>query len=194
VIEAEDFRNTPGEIAAYMAGILGGAADPSVPWNNVELPSLYLPDPANIPTQAELSSGINGGLFMLSVNENQSRAKIVRAVTTQVSLASAPFYSLLDLTIPRSMIFAARQADIQLRQQFHRAKKNASTIRRARSVVLEVLFSLEDLEILQNVAEHAGELIVETNEFSPDRLDVAIPTSVVPPLNQIVNVINLIVE
>lgn len=194
VIEAEDFRNTPGEIAGYLAGILGGAADPALPWNNVALPSLFLPDPANVPTAAELNSGINGGLFMLSVNENQSRAKIVRAVTTQVSLSSAPFFALLDLTIPRTMHFAARQVDAQLLIQFARAKKNDATIRRVRSVVLSTLKLLEAQEQLQNVSARANELIVETDPTNPDRLNVAIPTSVVPPLNQIVNVINLIVE
>ena len=194
VVEAEDFRNTPGEISAYLAGILGGAADPALPWNNVELPTLFLPDPANVPTAAELNSGINGGLFMLSVNENQSRAKIVRAVTTQVSLSSAPFFALLDLTIPRTMHFAARQVDIQLLLQFARAKKNDATIRRVRSVVLSTLKLLEAQEQLQNVSARANELIVETDSTNPDRLNVAIPTSVVPPLNQIVNVINLIVE
>jgi phage tail sheath gpL-like len=194
VVSAEGFRNTPGQIAAYLAGIMGGAADPALPWNNVELPSLALPNAADVPTTAEIESGIGGGLLVLSVNEQQSAAKIVRAVTTQTLLAAVPFYALLDLTIPRTMFFVARQVDVQLSLQFQRAKKNAATLRRIRSVVLGVLTFLEEIELVQNVSAHAGELVVETNGTNPDRVDVAIPTSVVPPLNQMVNVINLIVE
>lgn len=194
VISAEGFKNTPGEVAAYVCGILGGAADPALPWNNVALPSLFLPETADIPTNTEIESGIGGGLFMLSVNEQQTEAKIVRAVTTQTTLNSAPFFALLDYTISRTMFFAARQVDAQLLIQFQRAKKNARTIRRVRSVVLSTLVLLEGLELLQNVEARAGELQVETDATNPDRLNVAIPTSVVPPLNQIVNVMNLIVE
>ena len=194
VVSAEGFKNTPSEVAAYLVGILGGASDPTLPWNNVELPDLYLPDTSDIPTNAELNAGINGGLFMLSVNENQSRAKIVRAVTTMTSLNDAPFYPLLDYTISRGMFYAARQIDIQDRTQFQRAKKNDKTLRRLRSVALAVLGELEEQEILQNVQEHAAQLAVETDASSPDRVNRAIPTSVVPPLNQIVSVLNLIVE
>lgn len=194
VVSAEGFPNLPSEVAAYVASTLGGESDPAKPWNNVELPSLALPAAADVPTNTELQSGISGGLFMLSVNEQQSRAKIVRAVTTQTTLASVPFFSLLDVTISTSMFFVARQCDIAIRQNFQRAKKTARTKREIRDIVLEKLFAIEEIEIVQNVEANAGELQVEDDATNPDRVNVAIPTSIVPPLNQVAAVINLIVE
>jgi len=101
---------------------------------------------------------------------------------------------MLDVTISKSMFFVARQVDIAEKQAFPRAKKSQRTKRRLRAVVLQRLKLIEENEIVQNVDALAGELIVDNNATNPDRLDVAIPTSIIPPLNQIVNVINLIVE
>ena len=194
VISGEGYKNTPGELAAYIAGYMGGAPDPAIPWNFRELPTLALPDEADIPSGPEIEAGINGGLFMLSVNEQQSDATIVRAVTTQTTLNSAPFFLLLDVTIPRTMFVGTRQVEVAEKQAFSESKSNERTVRRVRSVILGTLGDLEDAELFQNVDEHAGELAVEKVEGSPDRINTAIPTSVVPPLNQVVNVMNLIVE
>jgi phage tail sheath gpL-like len=194
VVTAEGFRNTPAEIAAYVGMPIASEPDPALPFNSVTLPDLTLPDPADIPTNAEIESAIGGGLLMLSANEQQTQALIVRGVTTQVTLSSSPFFVMLDVTISKSMFFTARQVDSALKVAFPRAKKSGRTKRRVRSVVLQRLKAVEEQEIIQNVDALAGELLVEDNPTNPDRLDVAIPTSVVPPLNQIVNVINLLVE
>ncbi len=194
VISAEGFRNTPGEIASLNAGIIGGAVQPNLPWNNVELGPLFLPDSSDIPTGAEVEAGINGGLWMLSANEQLSRAKIVRAVTTQVTFNSAPFFSVLDYGISRTFYNVARQVDAKLASQFSRALKDAATLGRIRSTILEVLEALELLRQVQNVALHAPELVVETDLTNPDRANAAIPASIVPGLNQIVSVINVFVE
>ncbi len=194
VVSAEGFRNTEGEIAAYVGMIIASEDDPALPFNNVELPDLTLPDAADIPTNTELESGIGGGQLMLSANENQTRAKIVRAVTTKVTEASVPFFALLDVTISKSLFFTARQVDIAESLAFPRAKKTARTKRSIRAVVLATLEDLEELEIVQNVDANAGELVVEDAPGLPDRVNVAIPASIVPPLNQTVNVLNLLLE
>jgi len=194
VISAEGFRNTPAEIAAYVGTMLAAETDPALPWNDVELPSLYLPEKSDIPTNAELESGIGGGLFMLSVNEKQTQAKIVRAVTTKVTHSSVPYYELLDYTIGRSLYYGFRQIDIQDAIAFQRAKKNDRTRKAIRSVTLRTMFLLEDLEIWQNVSNHADELLVENDDSVSTRLNRTIPASVVPPLNQIASVVNLLVE
>jgi phage tail sheath gpL-like len=194
VVSAEGFRNTPSEIAAYIGTMLAAEPDPALPWNDVALPSLYLPEKADIPTNAELESGIGGGLFMLSTNEAQTEAKIVRAVTTQVTYNAVPFYTMLDYTIGRSFYYGARQIDIAQALHFPRAKKTERTAKDVRSVTLDVMYQLEDLEIWHNIDDHAAELVVETDPVVTDRLVQAVPAAVVAPLNQTVNVMNLIVE
>lgn len=197
VISAEGFRNTPGEIAAYTGMVLASEFDPARPFNDVTLPRLALPDAADIPTTAELESGIGGGLFMLSVNAQQTQARIVRAVTTQVTLASAPFFEMLDTTIPRSLFFVARQIDTAQKLAFPQAKKLARTKRRVRSVALRVLKQIEQLEIVENVDAIAPQLKVEDSSDDPsigtDRFNVSIPAQVVRPLNVVANVLNLLV-
>lgn len=198
VVSAEGFRNTPGELAMSAGTRIAAEDDVTLPFNGVDLAELALPDPADIPTQAEKESGIGGGLLMLTTNEAQTRAEIVRAVTTQVTLSSAPFFVMLDVTISKGLFEVARQGEIAQKIAFARAKKSERTKRRVRSIWLRVLFDLEDAEVVQNVAANAGELVVEDiNDdptLSPDRFNVAVPTSIIPPLNIVANVLNLITE
>jgi phage tail sheath gpL-like len=194
VVQAEGFRNTPAEIAAYVGTMLAAESDPARPWSDVPLPSLYLPDAGDIPLRAELNSAIAGGLFMLSTNEAQTEAKIVRAVVTQVTLSSVPFFEVLDYVITRSMYWGLRQIDIAQGLAFPRAKKNERTRKAVRSVTLRAMKRLEEIEVWQNVDAHAAELVVETDATVATRLNVAIPAAVVPPLEQIANVVNLIIE
>ena len=194
VAQGDGFRNTPGEIAAYVGTILAGEDDPAQPYNDLELPGLYLPETADIPTDAELETYIAGGLFMLSVNEKQTKAKIVRACTTKVTHNSVAFFDLLDYTISRAMYYGARQIDIAQALHFANVKKTARVLASIRSVTLDIMYALEELEIWQNIDDHKDELVVETDPTLATRVNVAVPATVVPPLNQIVDVINLIVE
>jgi phage tail sheath gpL-like len=194
VITAEGFRNTPGELAAYVGMIIAAEDDPALPFNDLEMPSLYLPDAADVPTGTELESALAGGLLPLSANDQFTKAKIVRAVTTKVTHNSVPFFALLDVTISKSMVYLARQLDIQYGLKFTRAKKTERSRSAVKSVTFDTMKRVEELEIIQNVDDHAGELAVETDANVPTRLNVAVPTSVVPPLNQIAAVMNLIVE
>ena len=197
-VSAEGFRNTPGELAMSVGALIAAEDDVTLPFNGVDLQELALPDAADVPTQAEKESGIGGGLLMLTTNEAQTRAEIVRAVTSQVTLSSAPFFVMLDVTISKGLFEVARQGEIAQKIAFPRAKKSERTKRRVRSIWLRVLFDLEEAEVVQNVAANAGELVVEDiNDdptLSPDRFNVAVPTSIIPPLNIVANVLNLITE
>jgi len=196
IVSAEGFRNQDCEIAAYIGTMLAAEDDPALPFNGVACKSLYLPEKADIPTNAEIESGISGGLFMLTVNEAQTHAKIVRAVTTQVTDGNSnPFFVMLDYTLSRSMYWFARQLDIKWSgPNFSRAKKTTRVQRAIRSAGLEVAYAAEKLEILHNVDDHAAEFQVETDATVTTRCNVAVPTAVVVPLNQVVPVMNLIVE
>jgi len=192
VISAEGFRNTCGEIAAYVAGALGGEDDVKLPWNDVELPSLYLPDPADVPSDAEIETGIAGGLFMLSVNDNGTRAKIVRACTTMVTFNSVPFYELLDLSVSAIMVKAARRVDVAQALAFPRAVIDPSTEKALWSVSYSTLKQLENEGDLKDVDLYIDELVVGVDSVVSSRYNTALPLSPVRPLNQISNLINLL--
>jgi phage tail sheath gpL-like len=193
VIGAEDFPNTPGEIAATFAATIEAEADPALSFDGVELP-LYPPPIASVPGDAEIEAALAAGASILTVNPQRSRAVIVRAVTTKTTEAGAPFEDLLDLTTPRSLYFVGTQIDTAIRIAFQRAKKNERTKKRARSVALGVLRKAEEIEVLQNVEAHRDELVVEDDPAVPTRLVIGVPTSVVPPLHQVVPVLSLLVE
>jgi phage tail sheath gpL-like len=193
VISAEGFRNTCGEIAAYVAGALGGEDDVKLPWNDVELLSLYLPEPADVPSDAEIETGIAGGLFMLGVNDNGTRAKVIRACTTMVSFNSVPYYELLDLSVSALLVKTARRLDTALALAFPRATIDPATQRRMYSVAFATLKQMENEGDLKDVDLYANELVVEVDANVSTRYNVAAPSSPVRPLNQIANVINLLV-
>lgn len=194
VISAEGFRNTGGEIAAYGAAILAAEDDPAQPFNGIDLPDLYMPTDANVPTNTEIETGIAGGLTMLTVNDQKTSAKMVRYLNIKTVHNSVAFLAMQDITIPRSMAYTAEQVDIRLGLQFGNVKKSKRNVAGVRSEVLDVLYKLEELEVVQNVDDHTDELVVETDANVATRLNVAIPTSVVPPLNQIIGVVNLLLE
>ena len=195
VISAEGFRNTPGEIAAYVAMVLAGESDPALPFNDVELPDVYLPPDASLPTRTELETALAGGLLPLSANDAKSSSKIVRAVTTKVAHNSVPYFDLLDVTISRTMAFVMRQVDIAIRLEVGVRQKKSNRVKKlVRSVVYRTLKLLEAAELVQNVDAHAAELQVENDVADPTALVVAIPASIVPPLNKVIGVFSLIVE
>jgi len=197
-ITAENFPLLPGEMAAGIAAIRAGEDDPALHINELELGWCPLPlSDADLPTDAEIESAIAGGMTILTANAARTKAMTSRVVTTKVTHASVPFYALLDVTIPLSMVYAAQQVDIAqalATAQQRNKKKTQGTKDRVRSVTYAKLKQIEELEIIQNVDAHAGELTVEDDPVVVERIVTAIPTSVVPILNQIANVINLIQE
>jgi len=186
--------NTPGEIAAYLAAVAAAEEDPAQPFNDIPLPDLYLPDAADIPTTAEIEAAIAGGMTILATNDRGTRARLVRYVTSKTEHEGVPFEALLDLTIPRSMAYAARQVDTRLGLKFRNVKRSERNRQAIRAEVLDVLYKLEEAEVLQNVEAHKDELAVEPDADVPTRLNVAIPTSVIPPLAQIAGELALLVE
>jgi len=193
VISAEGFKNVDSEIAAYCAAMLAAEVDPAQPFNHQELRDLYMPLESDVPTNAEIETGIAGGLTMLTVNDFKTRAKMVRFVTTKTIHAAVAFWTMQDVTIPRSMAYVAEQVDIAL-AVFSNVKQSARNISAVRTKVLTTLKAIEDAEIVQNVDDHVDELVAETDDSVATRLNVAIPASVVSPLNQIIGAVNLIVE
>lgn len=182
---AESFPCMPGEIAAHLATTINAEDDTALSHNNVPL-DLPLPPAASVPTIAEVETALAAGALILGVSEATGKARIIRAVTTKTTIASATFLATLDICVVRTLFWLAEQVDNRWKIDFPRAKKSTRTIKRVFSSTLDVLKQAELIERIQNVDAHKGELVVETDATVVTRLNVSIPASVIPPLHQLV--------
>lgn len=192
VITCEQFPSLPGEIAAQLATTVEAEQDPSLSFDSVPLDLPGCPA-SYVYIDAEIETALANGATPLSVSPT-GQTFIVMAVTTKTSQGGAPFFNVLDLGNVRTLYYVANQVDAKFAALFGRAKKSERTRKRVRSVVLEVLKDIETLEIIQNVDQHAAELIVETDAVVVTRFNVGIPVSVIPALHQLAAVHTLFVE
>lgn len=196
IVNAELFPNGPSEIAAQMISTLFAEGDPALSFDSVEL-DLFAPAAADVPTDTEIETALAAGASILSVSPYSGNVIIVRFVTSKTTIAGAVFENLLDVTNVKTMFYTAIQVDIRwtIWQQNKDNRKNTTgASKRLRSITLDVLRTEEDLEYLQNVDAHLGELVVEKDAIVKTRLNVGIPQSVVPNLHQLVGVHTLFIE
>ena len=115
-------------------------------------------------------------------------------MTSQSTLSSAPFYQASELSVVRTLYWLMTEIDIRWEIAFPRATRSSRTDAQVWDVTYDVLKQAEDLGRVQNVDAHKGELIVERDATVPTRDNVAIPASVIPPLNQLVGKTTLFLE
>jgi phage tail sheath gpL-like len=100
--------------------------------------------------------------------------------------------TLLDITTIRTLDYVRYQVLVRLQNRFQRAKLSTKTPARVVSQVLDVLYQLEALEIVQNVTTYASGVIAERDTSDVTRINVKIPTNIVSGLHVIAGVIELI--
>lgn len=193
VVSAENFPWLPGEIAAHVAACVEAQTDAAYNFDGTEL-GCALPEPTDIPTNAEIETALAAGVTILSDNFTHDKATLVRFVSTKTTEAGVAYENLLDGSNVRALFETAAQVDAKLALVLKNAKKNARTKKRIKAVVLDVLRKLEEIEVVQNVEAHLGEIQVEDDPTVTTRLNVSIPTSVVPNLHQLAAVYTLFVE
>lgn len=193
VVSAENFPWLPGEIIANIAACVESQTDAAYNFDGTEL-SCALPEPTDLPTNAEIETALAAGTTILGANSSQDRSTIIRLVSTKTTEAGVAFENLLDLSNTRALFEVAAQVDAKLKLVLQNGKKNARTKNRVKAVALDVLRKLEEIEVVQNVEAHLGELQVEDDATVSTRLNVSIPTSVVPNLHQLAAVYTLFVE
>jgi phage tail sheath gpL-like len=76
--------------------------------------------------------------------------------------------------------------------RFPREKLSSKTPPKVRSEILDVLYKLEELEIVENVDANKDGVICERDLQDPNRLDAKIPTDVVNGLHVFAGRIDLI--
>lgn len=178
-------------LAAGFGAVIAKEEDPARPLNTLEIKGLTVVDDTQKPLKTELNQALFNGLTPIVVVNH--RVQIMRAITTYTkSPANVDDPAWLDLTTIRTMDYVRKAIEQRIALRFPRAKLSNRTPPKVRSEILDVLYRLENLEIVENVDANKGKLLVVRNGQDPNRLDTAIPADVVNGLHVVANRIDLI--
>lgn len=181
----------PCEIAAAYAAVIASEEDPARPLNGLELLGLDVVPLDQRPSRTEQENALYNGLAPLEVGPGD-RVQIVRAISTYTKDAQgADDKALLDITTIGTMDYTRQAVLTRLQLRFPREKKTERVKDKVRSEVLDVLYKLEELEVIENVAENAPGVLVEDDLQDESRLNIKIPVDVVNGLHVIAGVIDL---
>ncbi len=180
-----------GELAAVYAAIMASESDPARPLNTLTLPGLDITGQDKWPGRTEQENALSNGLTPFEVSG--STVQIVRAVSTYVKNAmGVTDRSLMDITIIRSLDYVRLACRTRMTQRFPREKLTDTRLARIRSELLDVLYALEALEIVENVDALKDQLIVTRNLQDDTRADATIPASIVRGLHVFAGIIYLL--
>ncbi|WP_164033884.1 phage tail sheath subtilisin-like domain-containing protein [Serratia marcescens] len=180
-----------GELAAVYAAIMASESDPARPLNTLTLPGLDITGQDKWPGRTEQENALSNGLTPFEVSG--STVQIVRAVSTYVKNAmGVTDRSLMDVTIIRSLDYVRLACRTRMTQRFPREKLTDTRLARIRSELLDVLYALETLEIVENVDALKDQLIVTRNLQDDTRADATIPASIVRGLHVFAGTIYLL--
>ena len=182
----------PGDIAAAYAAVLASEEDPARPLNTLELKGLDVVDLASRTSRTEQESALYSGITPLEVAAG-NRVQIVRAISTYTKDAQGvDDVSLLDITTIRTLDYVRRACRERIALRFPREKLSDRTPSKVRSELLDVLYKLEELEIIEQVDANKDGLIVERDLQDANRLDAKIPVDVVNGLHVFAGRIDLL--
>ncbi|WP_243466189.1 phage tail sheath C-terminal domain-containing protein [Sodalis glossinidius] len=180
-----------GELAAIYAAIIASESDPARPLNTLALPGADITPQDKWPGRSEQENALAKGLTPFEVNGSQ--VQIVRAVSTYVKNSmGVTDRSLMDITILRSLDYVRLACRARITQCFPREKLNDIRLQRIRSELLDVLYALEQLEIVENVDAHKDQLTVTRSRQDDSRADDSIPAAVVCGLHVFATTIYLL--
>jgi phage tail sheath gpL-like len=179
------------EIGAQFGAVMASESDPARPRDGMVLPDISTPalnDRLSRSTQEDL---LKNGVTPLEVVSEQ--VTIVRAVSTYTKNASGILDpALLDITTLLALDYVQFACTQRLGLRFQRAKISSRVIKLIRSEILDVLYSLEKLEIVRDIDSWKDYVIVEIDTQDATRLNVRIPASIVPGLHVIAERIDLL--
>lgn len=171
------------EVAAAYAAVIASEEDPARPLNTLPLTGILANPLANRLMRTEQENALNNGITPSEVGPGD-KVQIVRAVTTYtLDPQGVPDISLLDLTTIRTLDYVRKAVRERISLRFPREKLSARTPDKVRSEILDVLYKLEELEIVENVEANKAGVIVERDSQDPNRLNARIPTDVVNGLH-----------
>jgi phage tail sheath gpL-like len=175
-----DARSLPSEIAAACAALDYSESVPNFNFDGAEL-GLYGGDGDDAWTDAEIEALLDAGASPLQPSDARAdRAKVVKLVTTQVSINSVASLILRDIVVPKVGTFVARQIDAEY------ALKAPDTLPAIRDLVLDVDRRAEALRYVRNVETLKEGVTVVEDPDVPSRALVKNPIEVVSPIHQAV--------
>lgn len=181
----------PCEIAAGYASVLAYEEDPARPLNTLAVNGLDVTPLESRPGRTEQEAALYNGLTPLEVGAGD-KVQIVRAISTyMVNASGTNDISLLDITTIRTLDYTRKSILERLSLRFPREKLSERTPAKVRSEIIDVLYKLEALEIIENVTANLAKIIVERDEQDPNRLNVCIPVDVVNGLHVLAGRIDL---
>lgn len=182
----------PCELAAAYGAVVAGEEDPARPLNLLELVGITAPELADQMSRTEQETALYNGVTPLEVGPG-GKVQIVRAITTYtLDAQSIPDISLLDLTTIRTLDYVRKACRERISLRFPREKLSERTAPKVKDQLLDVLYKLEELEIVEQVEASADGVLVERDSQDPNRLDAKIPVDVVNGLHVFAGRIDLL--
>jgi phage tail sheath gpL-like len=180
------------ELAAAYGAVIASEEDPARPLNTLALTGISAPPQAFWLDRISVENCLWNGVTPLTVGPG-NRVQIERAITTYtLDPQGIPDISLLDLTTIRTLDYVRKAVRERIALRFPREKLSERTAPKVRSEILDVLYKLEELEIVEFVADNAAGVIVERDLQDPNRLDAKIPCNVVNGLHVFAGRIDLL--
>lgn len=180
------------EMGAAYGAVVASEEDPARPLNLLPLVGIAAPPMASRLGRVEQENALYNGITPLEVGPGE-RVQIVRAITTYTKDAQGiDDISLLDLTTIRTLDYVRKAVRERISLRFPREKLSERTAPKVRSEILDVLYKLEELEIVEMVEANKPGVIVERDLQDPNRLDAKIPVDVVNGLHVFAGRIDLL--
>ncbi|MDD5676339.1 MAG: phage tail sheath C-terminal domain-containing protein [Chitinivibrionales bacterium] len=178
--------------AAAIAAVMAYEEDPARPLNTLALTGIAAPPIASRLSRTEQESCLSNGVTPLEVGPGEI-VQIVRAISTYVQDAQGiDDVSLLDITTMRTLDYVRKAIRTRVALRFPREKLSSKTPDKVRDQIMDVLYQLEDLEIVEEVAANEDGVICERDLQDPNRLDAKIPCDVVNGLHVFAGRIDLL--
>ena len=185
-------RSIPYEIASAYAAVMAFEEDPARPLNTLELKGIHAPAINQRLSRTEQENCLYNGVTPLEVGPGE-KVQIVRAISTYIKDAQGiDDISLLDITTIRTLDYVRKACRERISLRFPREKLSSKTPAKVKTELLDVLYKLEELEIVEEVDANKDGLIVERDLQDPNRLNAKIPADVVNGLHVFAGRIDLL--
>ncbi len=179
------------EVGSAYCSKLAEEEDPARPLNTMVLTGIAPPALEKRLSRTQQESCLENGVTPLEVQPGEE-VGIVRAVSTYItSAAGYPDVSMLDITTIRTLDYTRFAIEVRLTSVFPRSKLSEKTPAKVRTQILDVLYDLEEQEILEKVAENADKVLVVRDAIDKNRVNCSIPADVVNGLHVIASTIHL---
>ncbi len=172
-------KATSAEIAAGYAAVMASEEHPARPLNNLEIAGLDIIGEEDFPGRKEQENALHNGVTPIIVGPG-NRAQIVRAISTYlVDAQGIADDSCLDITVMRVLHYYRKACRQRVSLRFPRELLSNKTPPKVRTVLLEVAYQCEDLEILQEIDKYKARFIVQKHPQNKGMCAAAIPAPVV---------------